>query len=65
MPKIWYLIADKTGEEIRTESEREAQTALRSGGIVTIVREVQLFINADTLVLTRVYSSMKSSNRKK
>ncbi len=39
MEKAWYLIVDRMGEKIRTESWREAKTALRSGAIVTVVRE--------------------------
>lgn len=59
MPKTWYLIVDQKGEEIRTESQREADTAFRSGAIVTTVREIQMLLDDETLIVTRAYSDMK------
>ena len=59
MNKTWYLIADKDGEEIRTDSEREATIAYRSGAIVTTVREIQMILDDETLIVTRAYNDMK------
>lgn len=59
MPRTWYIIVDQKGEEIRTENEREAVTAFGCGGIVTIVREIQMVLDDETLIVTRAYSDMK------
>lgn len=58
MERTWYIIADQQGEEIRTENAREATTAFRSGGIVTIVREHDMFVD-EMLVRTSVFVDMK------
>ena len=58
MEKTWYIIVDQKGEEIRSESEKEAKTAFECGGIVTIVREHDMYIDG-MLVRTSVFIDMK------
>lgn len=59
MEKTWYIIVDQKGEEIRSESEKEAKTAFECGGIVTNVREIQMILEDETLIVTRAYTDMK------
>ncbi len=58
MERTCYIIVDQLGEEIRTENIREANTAFRSGGIVTIVREYDMIVE-EMLVRTSVFVDMK------
>ncbi|MGL6226431.1 MAG: hypothetical protein ACRC10_07385 [Thermoguttaceae bacterium] len=57
MERVWYIIVDQEGERIRTDCEREAKTAFRSGGIVTIVHETIMYVG-ETMVSTRVFVDM-------
>ena len=58
MESIWYIIVDQQGEEIYTSNIREAKTAFRSGGIVTIVHESVMYVE-NAVVSTRVFIDMK------
>ena len=59
LERIWYIIVDRQGEEMRTNSEREANIAFRSGAIITTVREIQMLLDDETLIVTRAYCDMK------
>lgn len=65
MERTWYIIVDKDGNEIRTTNKREAQTAFRCDGIVTIVRETRMTVDDKNYALMRVYIDMEEHHLKK